>query len=288
MSIGIGAMVGAIGGALITGYMGNKAADKQAAAMGDASSMQYAAAMEQLDFEKTQFDWQKKIYADEKAYTDRRRKVVDPFQDRAMARWESIYGPLADNLSGFYKGLTASTFASAGLEELAKTFVENREAITTTLAQRGLGGGALEASLLAQQDIQNAESKATVRRDAPFKVAEAQQGFLAAIGGAPSASAPNNPNAPSGAGVSTAIANIGNAAAAGYNAQAALYGQNANSLYSSAGSLLSTGLNFAVDRFDSPAPVNTPSYSSTATPGNVSYTPSGMFSDIDLSIGANE
>lgn len=274
-----------IGSSIVGGIFANKASKAAASASNAATDAGYAAAMEQLDFEKEQFEWQKSEYARERGYTNARRNVLDRRSDADWSRWNSIYGPLVKNLGSFYNQLDSETFASAGLTELAASFKEAQQNIKTTLAQRGFGGGALEASLLAQGEIANAEKEATIRRDAPFTVAREKSNFMSALGRPGQQSAPNMPNQPSSAGVSNAMANVGNVQLQGGQNLAGIYQNQANSLWSSTGTMLSTGLNLWARNQIPNAAAGTVN-SMDATPGNIDY--SSMFKDgVDLSMNAN-
>lgn len=274
-----------VGSAVVGGVFANKASKDAASANRAATDAGYAAAMEQLDFEKEQFEWQKGEYAKERSYVTARRNVLDRRSDMEWSRWNSIYGPLVNNLGDFYNQLDSETFASAGLTELAASFKEAQQNIKTTLAQRGFGGGALEASLLAQGEIANAEKEAAIRRDAPFTVAREKSNFMAALGRPGQPGNPIMPNQPSGAGVSNAMANVGNVQMQGLQNQAGIYQNQANSLWSSTGTLLSTGLNMWARNQVPNAAAGTVN-SMNVTPGNIDY--SGMITNgVDLSMGSN-
>lgn len=145
--------------------------------------------------------------------------------DFAMERyddWKAIFGPLEENMADFYNNLTPEVLETAGLELQSEEFSKAREQAMTTLEQRGLTGSGLEADFTAKSNLTSAESRAKIRRDAPFKVAEMQQGFLNSNITEKSASM---------AGVSQTMSRNTNRAE-----------QDAISMWDSSGRLLSTGL----------------------------------------------
>ena len=195
--------------------MAGEAGKDAAVASKDAASLQRQTDKEVLAF-------QEKVYADQQAIYE---------------EWKAIYGPIEQNLANFYSSLSPDTFVAAGLEYNAKEFQKAQEQTLTTLAQRGLETSGLTASTTQQTNMAKAEANATVRRDAPFKVAEAKQGFLSQGKGGPT-------QGPSGNNVSNAMSALGTNQAMFASQQAQLAQSNANSLWGSAGSLLSTGLNY--------------------------------------------
>lgn len=96
-----------------------------------------------------------------------------------FTRWNQIYGPIQDNLSQFYQTLTPEAMIVTGLDTTQKAFQATLKTIQRSFAQRGLDTGA-EALLNQQAALATAAERAKLRYEAPFKVAEAQQGFLTA------------------------------------------------------------------------------------------------------------
>ncbi len=137
---------GMIAAAVISAYSANKAG-KKARRAGDA----------QLQFNYEVFDAEQEKYQ----------------------RWLDLYGPIEENLAEFYTSITPEVFEAAGLEAEAQAYETGRQQVQTRLAQRGLGGGGLEADLLAKQEIGSAEKRASIRREAPYKAAEIKQQFFA-------------------------------------------------------------------------------------------------------------
>lgn len=164
------------------------------------------------------------------------------FEQEKYDDWKDIYGDVEQNLADFYENMTPEFLTSAGLEEEAKSFATAQTNIKTSLAQRNLGGSGLEADLIAGQEIQSAEKRAEIRRDAPLQVAEMQQNFLQPnLAAKQSGERAISSAMSSGASIQDSILSDSQAAAEA----------DANSLWSSTGTLLSTGLeSFASDSSD--------------------------------------
>lgn len=221
----------AIVGSSIISYIGGQNASDDADARQDSAN---AVTIEQLDFNKD-------VYADQLDFQILDRERFDKRYDKL----ESIFGPIEDNLGAFYNALTPETFASAGLTEQAQQFSKSKAVFTQTLAQRKIGNSGTAAAGLKDMSMENAKANATIRRDAPLKVAEAKQGFLASRG---NAGAP--PGGPDTSGVNNAYTNQ----ATTFNNQATAATNTANSLYSSAGNLLMSGVNYAAQNGQIGAP----------------------------------
>lgn len=190
-------------------YVGaEEAADITEQGNKDATALGYA----QLDFSREQFELDNERY------------------ERDYTRYMDIYGDIEENLGAFYENLTPETLAAAGLQEQAQTFAKAKEQITTNLAQRRIEGSGLEASIMSQAELKNAETKAKIRADAPIQVAQLQQGFVQGKGA--------QPQPPSEANVLNSMQNLQSTIQSNANREA----QTTASLYNSAGSLLSTGL----------------------------------------------
>lgn len=101
------------------------------------------------------------------------------FEQNKLDDWNEVYGPVQDNLSDYYSNLTPEYYETLGLESFAQ---EQQTAITRldeSLAQRGLDpASGISASLRAQSELEGAEGRASIRRDAPRAVAEDKSRFL--------------------------------------------------------------------------------------------------------------
>lgn len=200
--------VGAVAGAI---FDPGDAQGQATAAQSQVGQVAEAGAQERLEFEKEQFAFEKGEYL------------------RKSRLFESIYGPIEQNLGGFFNRLTPEVLATAGLETSAKEFDKARSDIKTFIAQRKTGGGGLEAKLLADVEISEAEERAEIRKEAPFKVAEEQQEFLR-LGKAPGA--PPKPTGVSGAieGVTRAQVSSAQTVATAVQAEADITEQNVQKL----------------------------------------------------------
>lgn len=100
------------------------------------------------------------------------------FDKARLEDWNSVYGPIQDNLSNYYSSVTPEYYASVGIENFEKSRQQANDRMTEYLAQRGIQDSGLAASLKNQSEINAAETKATIRRDAPRLAAEDQSRFL--------------------------------------------------------------------------------------------------------------
>lgn len=96
---------------------------------------------------------------------------------QSMQKWDSTFGPVLDNLSSFYRELTAQDLVGQQLTIQAQEFQQVKDSLAKSFAQRGIVAGA-QASLTMQAELDNARSRSGIRQDAPFQLAAAQQGFL--------------------------------------------------------------------------------------------------------------
>jgi hypothetical protein len=200
-----------VGASVVGGVMANNAADKAASAQRDATNTQ-------ADLAREQFTEQNRLAAQAAAETrtaltpfmDQLAKSAEASKQAALTgadaagaagrqgidmataysdallfqmqgeftRWNQIYGPIQDNLSHFYQQLTPESLIATGLDASQQAFQTSLKTIQRNFAQRGLDTGA-EALLDQQATLANAAERAKLRYEAPFKVADAQQSFLA-------------------------------------------------------------------------------------------------------------
>jgi len=173
------------------------------------------------------------------------------FQEQQYADWQSVYGPIQDNLSTFYQNLSADSLIASGLQEYGVQFAEQEKNIQRSFAQRGIDSPAQDF-ITSQAGLTQAENKAAIRNDAPLKLADAQQSFVS-----------GNVRNPGAAGVSRSLQN-----------QASFFGSQANRFagqqqagYQAAG----TALNGAVDAYLSRP--QTPSSPSPTSPRAPTFAP---------------
>ena len=151
----VGAIVGSAALGAATSYSSSKSASKSAdkayASADAASQLQYETSMEQLNFQKEQ-------YAD----------------------WENIFGPIQDNLSSYYKNLSADSVASLGIQNIEQSYTQSRQNLDTQLAKRGITNSGATAAGLTSLENTRMLGKAEVRSTAEQTVAQQQLGFLSA------------------------------------------------------------------------------------------------------------
>ena len=136
-------MTAVAGATLVSGYMGSKSADKASDKASEASEAQLA------------------------------------FEQRRYDDWNAVYGPLQDNLSQYYQNVTPDYYASVGLETFQEQYQTGLQRLEENLVQRGIDPtSGIAASLEAQAELGAAETKASIRREAPRKAMEDQSRFL--------------------------------------------------------------------------------------------------------------
>lgn len=148
------------------------------------------------------------------------------FQQQQYADWKAVYGPIQDNLSSFYQNLSPESLIASGLKNYEQQHIAVQDQLQRTFAQRGVDSQAQQ--FLGQQDaLRTAEAKATIRTDAPFKLAAGQQNFLS-----------GNVTNPTASGVANAYSNQANL----YGQQAQQYNTNAVAGYQAAGQAVQGGV----------------------------------------------
>ena len=151
----VGAIVGSAALGAATSYSSSKSASKSAdkayASADAASQLEYETSMAQLDFQKEQ-------YAD----------------------WENIFGPIQDNLSSYYKNLSADSVAALGIQNIEQSYIQSRQNLDTQLAKRGITNSGATAAGLTSLENTRMLGKAEVRSTAEQTVAQQQLGFLSA------------------------------------------------------------------------------------------------------------
>lgn len=147
----LGAIAGIAGaGASILGAMkAGDAADAQAAAAERSAAGQQKLSREQMEYN---------IYQQQ--------------------RWESIYGPIQDNLSSYYQGLDPDKFQTQMNVDIGTAYNIAQEQLTASLAARGIQGSGVEAAALAQLEQGRADALSQTRVGAEEQVAGMQSSFL--------------------------------------------------------------------------------------------------------------
>tara|TARA_R110002153_G_scaffold195163_5_gene348569 strand:- start:2893 stop:3540 length:648 start_codon:yes stop_codon:yes gene_type:complete len=175
------------------------------------------------------------------------------FEQRKLDEWNDVYGPIQDNLGDYYNNLTANYYETVGLENFAQEQQTAMTRLNESLAQRGIDpASGIQASLTAQSELEGAEGRASIRRDAPRAVAEDKSRFLQIGLG-------QNP----GNSMSSTLAQNSNAAQQRATASEQAAGQAIGSAVSTVGTAL-------VDYLGSPA---TPAPATTGTYNNAPVGP---------------
>jgi hypothetical protein len=101
------------------------------------------------------------------------------FEQQRYDDWTSVYGPLQDNLANYYGNVSPEYYASTGLEIFEQQFQQGQQRLAESLAQRGIDpSSGIAASLESQAQLGAAETRASIRKDAPRQAAEDQSRFL--------------------------------------------------------------------------------------------------------------
>lgn len=127
----------------------SKAAQSATASADAAAQLQYEASSEQLAFSKQQYD-----------------------------DWQSIYGPIQDNLSSYYKNLSSDTVASLGIQNIEKEYARSSQLLDQALAKRGITNSGATTQGITQLESARMLGRAEVQANAPMVAAQQKQGFL--------------------------------------------------------------------------------------------------------------
>ena len=153
MSVVAAAIVGSAAVGAISSTSAARSASKSAAAATSsadaAAQLQYEASSEQLAFSKQQYD-----------------------------DWQSIYGPIQDNLSSYYKNLSSDTVASLGIQNIEKEYARSSQLLDQALAKRGLSNSGATTQSMTQLESARMLGRAEVQANAPMVTSQQHQGFL--------------------------------------------------------------------------------------------------------------
>lgn len=100
------------------------------------------------------------------------------FEREKLDAWNETYGGIQDNLQQYYSQLTPEFYETQGLEAFRKEQEVAQERIKTSLAQRGIEDSGVALALEHQTEQEGAETRATIRAEAPRRAAEEQRNFL--------------------------------------------------------------------------------------------------------------
>ena len=94
--------------------------------------------------------------------------------------WKEIYGPLQEDLGTFMKNLNGDSLAAPQLAQIQASTQASQKQIDEQLAQRGLGGSGIEASLMTQNTLGGELAEAKVSANADMQAMNMKQNFLSA------------------------------------------------------------------------------------------------------------
>lgn len=150
------------------------------------------------------------------------------FEREKYRDWQETYGGIEDNLSKYYDRLTPDFYETVGLEALEAEREKMTQRIQESFAQRGIDTSGVSAATELATELSFAEKRADIRRAAPGQAAEEKRQFLQVGLG-------QNP----GQGVSSALSQRAQTAAANASAQQAVAGKAMQSAVKSVGTALS-------------------------------------------------
>lgn len=100
------------------------------------------------------------------------------FEREKIEKWEKVYGPIQTNLAAYYSSLTPEYYEAQGLEAFQREHQVAKEKVETSFAQRGITDSGIAATSDLAFAVERAESRATIRAQAPSIAAEEQKSFL--------------------------------------------------------------------------------------------------------------
>jgi len=106
------------------------------------------------------------------------QKEALEFQKERYAKWQSIYGPLQEDLSTYYKNLTGKSISNEEVQKIQMELQKANEQTSASLAARGISGSGVEASLLNSNEFNADMLKAQSIATGDQKAAALKSGFL--------------------------------------------------------------------------------------------------------------
>jgi len=170
---------GLIAGAVIGGAVSLYGANKQADAISD-SSNQAAASLAAAQARNNEISVSRQdTNVKEASNSLARSQESKDFQMKQYSDWKDIYGPIQESVGDYYKNLTGASISNQEVEQIQASSQEAMDRMNEQLAQRGMTGSGIEASM-ANQNIYSAEmQKAQSRSTADQRAADAKSNFLA-------------------------------------------------------------------------------------------------------------
>jgi len=96
-----------------------------------------------------------------------------------LDKWESTFGGLQENLSNYYKNLDPVKFSQQQKTAFSQNLNKQMDQLHETLTQRGMMSAGQRAQLDKEAAFQKAQADTSFDINAPEKVAQMQQGFVA-------------------------------------------------------------------------------------------------------------
>ena len=100
------------------------------------------------------------------------------FEKERYADWQEVYGSVEQNLADYYNNVSADYYEVQGLQAFNEEAADVQKQVQEDLAQRGIQGSGIGASIGRTQQVEDAQSRAQIRVDAPRRAAEEKRGFL--------------------------------------------------------------------------------------------------------------
>ena len=97
---------------------------------------------------------------------------------RQLNNWEGMFGSMQQNLSDYYQTMDPRDFAARSKGTIDEAYTRSNEALQSSLAQRGIQGGGVEAGSLAQLQSATALARGQAVTQSELAYGQAQQGFL--------------------------------------------------------------------------------------------------------------
>lgn len=111
------------------------------------------------------------------------------FQQQQYQDWQDTFGPIQDNLSLYYQSISPDYYEATGLANFQKERKQQLADLNISLAQRGLTGSGLAATIKRENAIDTAEQRAQIRTAAKQQAVSDMSSFLQiGMGSNPSAS----------------------------------------------------------------------------------------------------
>lgn len=144
-----GAAVVGAGASIFGAHQAGKQADAQASAAERSAQGQQQLSREQMEYNQYQ-----------------------------QQKWDSIYGPVQENLSNYYNNLDPDKFQTEMNVDIGTAYNQAQEQLTANLAARGIQGSGVEAQALTNLEQGRADALSQTRVGAEQQVAGMQSNFL--------------------------------------------------------------------------------------------------------------